>query len=141
MKIAYTMNGLIGGFTNKNYVSSSDEDSRLILKHYTNKKDNNIHEFGINYIEDHSCESYFDIRYLDNSSNESNENNKIESIKEEVDEEFDKKFEELIKLRNVKIQITDDELDFLNRQKQIQKEIEDSKKKVIQNRDIFYLNN
>ena len=33
MKIAYTMNGLIGGFTNKNYVSSSDEDSRLILRY------------------------------------------------------------------------------------------------------------
>ena len=44
MKIAYTMNGLIGGFTGKNYVGSSDEDSRLILRYVSDLIDKNIRE-------------------------------------------------------------------------------------------------
>ena len=112
-------------------------ESKLIIKGHTSYKNNNIHEFGINYIEDHSCENYYDIRHLNNSSNlESNESNeKIESIKEEVDTEFDKKLEELIKMREVKIEISEDELNFMNRQKRVQREIEESKIKVTENRN------
>jgi hypothetical protein len=44
MKIAYTMNGLIGGFTGKNYVGSSDEDSKLILRYVSDLIDKNIRE-------------------------------------------------------------------------------------------------
>ena len=121
-------------------------ESKLIIKGHTSYKNNNIHEFGINYVEDHSCENYYDIRHLNNSSNlesnESNESNeKIESIKEEVDIEFDKKLEELIKMREVKIEMSNDELNFMHRQKRFQKEIEASKRKVTENRNKLYLVN
>jgi curved DNA-binding protein CbpA len=115
-------------------------ESKLILKGYNNSKNNNnIHEFGVNYVEDHSCENFHDVRHLNNSCNLSNSNS-IESFKETVDNDFDKKLEELIKMREVKIEITEKELDFMNRQKRIQKDIEESKKKVTENRNKLYLN-
>lgn len=118
-------------------------ESKLIIKGHTSYKNNNIHEFGINYIEDHSCENYYDIRHLNNFSNlESNKSNeKIESIKEEVDTEFHKKLEELIKMREVKIEMSEHELNFMNRQKRVQREIEQSKRKVTENRNKLYLSN
>lgn len=117
-------------------------DSKLILKEYTNNKIfKNIHEFGINYIEDHSCENYHDIRHLNNSNNLNNVNNvnEIKVIKEEVDLDFDKKLDELIKMRDIKIEMTEKELNFINRQRNIQNEIEESKRKVNHNRNKYLL--
>ena len=144
-------------------------ESKLIIKGNTSYKNNNIYEFGINYIQDHSCENYYDIRHLNNYSNESNprnasnesnprnasnesnasnprnasndSNEKIEPIKEEVDKEFDKKLEELIKIREVKIEMSEHELNFINRQKRVQREIEESKRKVTENRNKLLITN
>lgn len=123
------------------------QESRLIIKGQSrngNGNGSNIHEFGINYVEDHSNESYVDIRHLENLNNSSNllnnNENGIEPIKEEVDKDFNKKLEELIKLRDVNIEMTEEELNFMNRQKRIQKDIEDSKRKVTENRNKLYLN-
>jgi curved DNA-binding protein CbpA len=121
------------------------QESRLTIKGHTrNDNGSNIHEFGINYVEDHSNENYVDIRHLENLNNSSNlfnnNENGIEPIKEEVDNDFDKKLEELIKLRDVNIEMTEEELNFMNRQKRIQKDIEDSKRKVIEDRNKLYLN-
>ncbi len=122
-------------------------ESRLIIKGYSrngNRNDSNIHEFGINYVEDHSNENYVDIRHLENLNNSSNllndNENGIQAIKEGVDKDFDKKLEELIKLRDVNIEMTEEELNFMNRQKRIQKDIEESKRKVTEDRNKLYLN-
>ena len=120
-------------------------ESRLIIKgHMKNSNFNNIHEFGINYVEDHSSESYVDIRHIENLNNSSNllndNENGIEPIKEEVDKDFDKKLEELIKFRDVNIEMTEKELNFMNRHKRIQKDIEESKRKVTEDKNNIYFN-
>ena len=133
------------------------QESRLIIKGHSRNGNgngngngskgsnfNNLQEFGINYIEDHSNESYVDIRHLENLNNSSNlindNQNVLNPIKEEVDKDFNKKLEELIKLRDVNIEITEEELNFMNRQKRIQKDIEESKRKVTEDRNKLYLN-
>ena len=44
MKIAYTMNGLIGGLRDKNSSGSPEEDSILVLRYISNLIDKNIRE-------------------------------------------------------------------------------------------------
>ena len=108
------------------------QDSKIILKSSSLIKNKETHEFGVNYIEDHSGEKYMDIRIME--SNESNENN--ESKKEIVDLELNTKLEELLQLREESLEITEQELDFITRQRRIQKQIENSKNNVEQNRTI-----
>jgi uncharacterized protein YeeX (DUF496 family) len=44
-------------------------------------------------------------------------------------------------MREVKIEMSEDELNFMNRQKRVQREIEESKRKVTENRNKLYLSN
>ena len=135
-------------------------DSKIILKEAQSIQNSNIFEFGINYIHDHSTNKYLDINklednaiiidenYEDNKNNENNENNEIkqndkdsenredsEDIKASKNSnnnsnELNKKFEELLKLRNEKIETNEEDIAFISRQKQIQKEIQESKYKI-----------
>lgn len=114
------------------------QESSLIINEF--KKVSNIHEFGINYIEDHSNEKYFDVRKFKKEYNESgkkeesgngnqNENENIDTVAE-----LDKKLEELIRIRNEKIEINEEEKIFIERQNEIKKQIQISKDKVTENR-------
>lgn len=109
------------------------QDSQIILKESGSVKSSNIFEFGINYVEDHSTDKYYDFNKLqtsnDNGESESNLVNSL-NFKEIVDDNLNKKLEELISIRNESLDMSESELEFIKRQKQVQKEIEESKYKV-----------
>ena len=116
------------------------QDSQIILKQSESVKSSNIFEFGINYIDDHSTNKYYDFNKLQTSeeiknSNKDSESNLVNSLnfKETIDDNLNKKLDDLINKRNESLAITDSEMEFIKRQKHIQKEIEESKSKV-QNR-------
>jgi len=131
------------------------QDSQIILKESGSVKSSNIFEFGVNYVEDHSTDKYYDFNKLQtsndsndsnerndsndsnerNDSNVSNESNLVNSLnfKETVDDNLNKKLEELINIRNESLDMSESELEFIKRQKHIQKEIQESKSQV-QNR-------
>jgi hypothetical protein len=113
------------------------QDSQIILKESSSCKSSNTYEFGINYIEEHSTDKYYDFKKLE--SNDSNLENTKE-IKETIDTDLDKKLEELINIRNQSIEITETDLEFINRQNRVKKDIEDSKVEVEHNRRITLLN-
>lgn len=103
------------------------QDSQIILKESTSVKSSNIFEFGINYVEDQSTDKYYDFNklQLDNfNENKLSENNFEDRI------DLDEKLEKLINERNKTLKITESDLEFINRQKLIQKEIQESKTKV-----------
>ena len=52
---------------------------------------------------------------------------------------LDEKLEELIELRNEEIKITDADLEYINRQERIKKEVEESKRKVTEQRNVALL--
>ena len=116
------------------------QDSKIILKESGSVKSSNIYEFGVNYVEDHSTDKYYDFNKLQTSniSNQSNDINKLSesnlvnslNFKETVDDNLNKKLEELINIRNESLDLTDSEIEFIKRQKRVQKEIEESKSKV-----------
>lgn len=115
------------------------QDSQIILKESGSVKSSNICEFGVNYVEDHSTDKYYDFNKLQ-TSNDSNGNvgsgsNLVNSLnfKETVDDNLNKKLEELISIRNESLDMSESELEFIKRQKHIQKEIQESKSQV-QNR-------
>lgn len=117
------------------------QDSKIILKSSSSVKKSNIHEFGINFIEDHSDNSCMDVRIMEsnasNSSNASNDDHEeMINKKEKPDLELNNKLEELLKLREESLEMTEQELNFITRQRKIQKEIEESKNKVEYNRNI-----
>ena len=121
------------------------QESKIILKESGSVKSSNIFEFGVNYVEDHSTDKYYDFNKLQtsNDSNDSNDSNEINdsvnsesnlvnslNFKEIVDDNLNKKLEELINIRNESLDLTDSEIEFIKRQKRVQKEIEESKSKV-----------
>lgn len=117
------------------------QDSKIILKSSSSVKKSNIYEFGVNFIEDHSDNSCMDVRIMENNvskaSNSSNDNyEEMINKKEKPDLELNKKLEELLKLREENLEITEEELNYITRQKRIYKEIEESKSKVEHNRNI-----
>ncbi len=131
-------------------------DSKIILKESCINKSSNVYEFGINYIEDHSCKEYSDIRNLNNSNNLDTKSIKddtksikddtesikddTESIKESIDKDLDEKLEELVKMRNIKIELSEDDIEFINRQKHIKIQIQERKRIINENRNKLYLN-
>lgn len=111
------------------------QDSKIILKSSSSVKKSNIHEFGVNFIEDHSDNFCMDVRKIEsNASNDDHED--MINKKEKPDLELNNKLEELIKLREECLEMTEEELNFITRQRRIQKEIEESKNKVEYNRNI-----
>lgn len=102
------------------------QDSQIILKESESNKCINTFELGVNYIEDHSCEKYYDFNKLQTID----ENKEIQSIKETVDNNLNKKLEKLINERNQIINLTESEIDFIERQKSIKKKIDESRQKV-----------
>lgn len=115
------------------------QDSQIILKESRSVKSSNIYEFGVNYVEDHSTDKYYDFNKLQNANSESNLVNSL-NFKETVDDNLNKKLEELINIRNESLDLTDSEIEFIKRQKRVQKEIEESKSKVERKRNILSLN-
>ena len=117
------------------------QDSKIILKSSSSVKKTQHEEFGVNYIEDHSCENYLDIRNIDNRENLKDIKDVTESIKETIDKDLENKLEKMLKDREEVLELTEEDISFMSRQKQIQKEIEESKRKVSENRNIMYLVN
>lgn len=120
------------------------QDSKIILKSSSSVKKSNIYEFGINFIGDHSDNCCMDVRIMEsNANNASNSSNdeKVNMInkKEKPDLELNNKLEKLLKLREESLEMTEEELNFITRQRRIQKEIEESKNKVEHNRNINLL--
>lgn len=111
-------------------------DSKIILKDSSSNKSSNTFEFGINYIEDHSTDKYHDLNKLFNSENNFNS---LESHKESIDSNLNKKLDELLKQRGEKIVFSEEDINFMNRQKKILMEIEDSKIEIENNRRITLL--
>ena len=119
------------------------QDSQIILKESGSVKSSNIFEFGVNYVEDHSTDKYYDFNKLQTSniSNQSNDINELSesnlvnslNFKETVDDNLNKKLEQLMDRRNESLDMSETELEFIKRQKRVQKEIEESKSQV-QNR-------
>jgi hypothetical protein len=105
------------------------QDSQIILKESGSVKSSNIFEFGVNYVEDHSTDKYYDFNKLQNIGSESNLVNSL-NFKETVDDNLNKKLEELINIRNESLDLTNSEIEFIKRQKRVQKKIEESKSKV-----------
>lgn len=117
------------------------QDSQIILKESTSNKSSNIYEFGVNYIEDHSTDKYYDFNKL-----QTNDKMNIEdsfNFKEKIDDKLNEKLENLINERNENLNISESELEFIKRQKYVQNEIEESKKQVeiIRNKKNLTLNN
>ena len=117
-------------------------DSRLALRSASINKASSVYEFGINYVEDHSSDDYMDIRKINNekNSNNSEQSNSIESIKETVDEDLENKFKKLLNDREEYFEMTEKEFNFIEKQKQLRKDIEKSKRKVTEERDKKLLN-
>lgn len=123
------------------------QDSKLALLDLP--KNNKYYEFGINYVEDHSCELYADIRQLKikKENTEDTKKNKftIKSIKDETisNKEFDSKLEEMIKKREELQELLSDkkeeDKEFLEQQKQIKERIQMSKNKIEKERNKRYL--
>ena len=111
-------------------------DSKIILKDSSSNKSSNTFEFGINYIEDHSTDKYHDLNKLFNCENNFNS---LDSHKESIDSNLNKKFDELLKQRDEKIVFSEEDINFMNRQKKILMEIEDSKIEIENNRRITFL--
>ena len=111
-------------------------DSKIILKDSSSNKSSNTFEFGINYIEDHSTDKYHDLNKLFNSENNFNS---LDSHKESIDSNLNKKLDELLKQRGEKIVFSEEDINFMNRQKKILMEIEDSKIEIENNRRITLL--
>lgn len=122
------------------------QDSQIILKESESTKSSNIFEFGVNYIEDHSTDKYYDFNKLQTSEetngNAGSESNLVNSLnfKEIIDNNLDKKLEELISQRNESLDLTDSEVEFIKRQNLVKKEIEESKSKVqkIRNQGLLF---
>ena len=117
-------------------------DSQLALHSASINKATSVYEFGINYIEDHSSDNYMDIRKINNEVEGSNskQHNNIESIKETVDEDLENKLKKLLNDREEKFEMTETEFNFIQKQKQLRKDIEKSKRRVTEERDKKLLN-
>jgi len=112
------------------------QDSHIVVKEKQCNNSNSIYEFGINYIDDHSTNSFYDINKL----TDENKLNNNDTIKEIVDEELESKLENLINIRNKKIDINEYDLEFINNQNNIKIEIQKSKDLVENNRRLNLLN-
>lgn len=110
------------------------QDSQLILKDSTSYKSSNIHEFGINYIEDHSNNKFHDINKLGTF----NINDK--KIKDEIDLDFEFNLKKLKEIREKPIEFIESDLEFIQRQNIIKKNIEKSKIIIERNRNLQYIN-
>ena len=113
-------------------------DTQLAMHSSSINKMSNTHEFGINYVDDHSTDICMDINQMENC--DESIGNTLESTKEIVDKEIDKKLKQLLEEREEKIKISDKELNFIERQKQLKNEIDNSKKKIMEQRNKMYLN-
>ena len=111
-------------------------DSLLIIKEHKTSNSNDSYEFGINYVDDHSGQHYSDVRNLAERA----EGNRAEGAEKEiVDSELDTKLEQLIKLREEKIETSKEDLEFIEKQNNTLLEIEESKRKVNEERNTLYL--
>lgn len=115
-------------------------DTQLSLNSSSINKSSSIYEFGINYVEDHSTDLYMDIRKINNKGKLYNNTKSIESIKETIDSELDKKFENLLKSREENFEMSESEYNFIKKQKEIRNNIEKSKKLVTKERNKKFLN-
>lgn len=102
-----------------------------------NKKNTNEYEFGVNYIEDHSTNSYCDIRHIYNNQEE-NDNSKINNSEinnQKDNNDIEDKLEKMLKIREEKIELNKEEVEFIERQNKLKEEIQESKNKIYKERN------
>ena len=116
------------------------QDSQILLTDSNSIKSNNIHEFGINYVEDYSSDTCYDFKKLDKLNNSMLDKTLPIKIKEEVDLNLNDKLDNLINLRNNKVELSEEDILFIKNQEQIKKNIQESKNNIQHKRNIELLN-
>ena len=106
-------------------IETFDIKKQKLNKNSKNSNDNE-YEFGINFINDHSGNNYSDIRNLQNEINENKSGYKSEYKNENISSLYEKMIEE----RNKNIVLSISESEFIKKQDELKKEIENSKRKV-----------
>ena len=109
------------------------QDTNIIVKEIFSNKSSNTYEFGINFVEDHSTDKYYDFNKLHCSENNFLKNDI--NVKEKVDNNLNEKLDKLINERNINIKISDEEIQFMKNQKEIKREIEKTKIKIEKERN------
>lgn len=112
----------------ENIQDRTEFSTELILP---NTRPTNPFEFGVNYVYDHSSDNYTDVRHLEYSNPESN--HKIESNLDEL-------YENLLNERNIKIELTQSEINFINKQNEVSQKILESKNKIYKDQNKLLLN-
>lgn len=112
------------------------QDSQIILKDSNSIKSNNIYELGVNYIEDHSSDKFYDYNKLEIDNSET----LSVKYKDEIDLNLNEKLDELINLRNNKIIISEEDKIFIEKQEEIKKNIQASKNKIEKKRNMELIN-
>lgn len=102
-----------------------------------NKKNTNEYEFGINYIEDHSTNSYCDIRHIYNDREENNnsEINNSEINNQKDNNDIEDKLKKMLKIREETIELKKEEVEFIERQNKLKEDIQESKNKIYKERN------
>lgn len=112
----------------ENIEDRTEFSSELILP---NNRPSNPLEFGVNYVYDHSSDNYTDIRHLEYNNPSYNINDESN-----IDELYDKILQE----RNKKIELSESEKEFINKQNEITQKILESKNKIFLNQNNLLLN-
>ena len=111
----------------ENLQDRTEFSTELILP---NTRPTNPFEFGVNYVYDHSSDNYTDIRHLEFNNLSSNENN---------DKNIEELYDNLLEERNKKIELTQSEIDFINKQNEVTQKILDSKNKIYEHENNLFL--
>ena len=94
----------------------------------------NPYEFGVNYIYDHSSDIYTDINHIKNENKNENEN------ENENNETLSILYDKMLKERDIKIELAEDEKEFITRQNKLNQQILNSKNKIFENQNKLLLN-
>lgn len=110
------------------------------ISNKTKHIDDNVYEFGMNYIHDHSSNDYSDIRHIHNEIDEEdaklfkttlNEKNDGKNDgKNDVKNDINQLYEKMLSERNKDIVLSLTEEEFIKKQDKLKQEIENSKKNI-----------
>jgi len=122
------------------------DDSKITIK----QRDylNNKYEFGVNYVSDYTGEYYTDIKYEQESishytdNDDSGDDSGVDSVNElKSQDKLNLKLNELIELRNNKIELNKIEKEYIENQNKYIHELQQSKNIIQESRNKLLLNN
>ena len=122
------------------------DDSKITIK----QRDylNNKYEFGVNYVSDYTGECYTDIKYEQESishytdNDDSGDDSGVDSVNElKSQDKLNLKLNELIELRNNKIELNKIEKEYIENQNKYIHELQQSKNIIQESRNKLLLNN